>query len=193
MSRIKLKHHIDFNLDVSIFRSSVSTQTLRASSQACSGWHEVVGNNPGVIVCGVGLHPNNIATKTVNATTDGNAVWLKFIVPIHMPECISDLCCDIACASDAGHAFAPHPQDQATWSILLLYFVTQHNLYVLHGGATICVFASAHFPCSTRFWNTILPNDLHKPLDSGQARGTVAIPPNSFQLYSRHFEFKVRL
>jgi hypothetical protein len=37
MSRIKLKCHVDFNLDV-----PVSTQTLWASSQACNGWHEVV-------------------------------------------------------------------------------------------------------------------------------------------------------
>ena len=46
---------------------------------------EVVDNNPGVIVCGVGLHPNNIATKTVNATTDGNAVLLQRMTTLCHP------------------------------------------------------------------------------------------------------------
>jgi hypothetical protein len=39
MSRIKLKH-IDFNLDVCIFRSSVSKQTLRASTVVVRHCHQ---------------------------------------------------------------------------------------------------------------------------------------------------------
>ena len=57
---------------------------------------EVVDNNPGVIVCGVGLHPNNIVTNTVYATTDCNAALLQRMTtlchPLHAWEDARRVC-----------------------------------------------------------------------------------------------------
>ncbi len=45
-----------------------------------------------------------------------------------------DLCSGSACVSDAAPACPTHPQDQSTWSVVLLYLVIQHSLSVLHAG-----------------------------------------------------------
>lgn len=51
-------------------------------------WRELGFYYFGVVVCSIGLHPHNITTKTISPPSDGDAVWLQFIVQTHMPQCV---------------------------------------------------------------------------------------------------------